>query len=193
MFTDDYPPVLATQSELWRRTTLWSRWWFEFVRLNQWFEHLECFRGDSASETRCCCFSPSLGAPHYCCCLFLCCYCCWCWCCCCSCCSFPCPWSWGIQPMPMVSLSWRRQFFCSTSFWPKSDLNSSLPFNKSAGLPKSNMAISAEIYFFLVKQIWYFAPKEEDFKKSSPSHVRAVLGHLSTPWLRAGHPPCLDH
>ena len=77
-------------------------------------------------------------------------------------------------------------------FWPKS-VNSSLPFNKSAGLPKSNMAISAEFYFFLVKQIWYFAPKEEDFKKSSPSHVRAVLGHLSTPWLRAGHPPCLDH
>ena len=111
MFTDDYPPVLATQSELWRKTTLWSRWWFEFVRLNQWFEHLECFQGDSASETRCCCFSPSLGAPHYCCCLFLCCYCCCCWCCCCSCCSFPCPWSWGFQPMPIVSLFWRRQFF----------------------------------------------------------------------------------
>ena len=115
MFTDDYPPVLATQSELWRRTTLWSRWWFEFVRLNQWFEHLECFRGDSASEIRCCCFSPSPGAPHYCCCLFLCCCCC-CWCCCCSCCSFPCPWSWGIQPVTIVSLSWRRQFFCSTFF-----------------------------------------------------------------------------
>ena len=38
-------------------------------------------------------------------------------------------------------------------FRPKSDLNSSLPFNKSAGLPKSNMVISADIYFFHAKQI----------------------------------------